>query len=52
MIRLAVADRGIGMEDETLQMAGQVNFSTKTNGSGSTSRRSGRSWKVREAGSQ
>jgi signal transduction histidine kinase len=34
MIRLSVADYGIGMSDETLRMAGQPNFSTKTNGTG------------------
>ncbi|KUM27223.1 hypothetical protein AU467_02170 [Mesorhizobium loti] len=34
MIRLSVIDCGIGMSDETLRMAGQPNFSTKTNGTG------------------
>jgi signal transduction histidine kinase len=34
MIRLSVIDCGIGMGDETLRMAGQPNFSTKTNGTG------------------
>ena len=34
MIRLSVADCGIEMGDETLRMAGQPNFSTKTDGTG------------------
>jgi signal transduction histidine kinase len=34
MIRLSVADYGVGMDDQTLKMAGQPNFSTKTNGTG------------------
>jgi signal transduction histidine kinase len=34
MIRLSVADCGTGMGGETLRMAGQPNFSTKTNGTG------------------
>jgi signal transduction histidine kinase len=34
MIRLSVSDNGIGMDDWTLRMAGQPNFSTKTNGNG------------------
>ena len=34
MIRLSVIDCGIGMGGETLRMAGQPNFSTKTNGTG------------------
>ena len=34
MIRLSVSDSGIGMDDWTLKMAGQPNFSTKTNGNG------------------
>jgi signal transduction histidine kinase len=34
MIRLSVSDSGIGMDDRTLKMAGQPNFSTKTNGNG------------------
>jgi signal transduction histidine kinase len=34
MIRLSVIDRGIGMGDETLSMAGHPNFSMKTNGTG------------------
>jgi signal transduction histidine kinase len=34
MIRLSVIDCGIGMDVETLRMAGQPNFSTKTNGTG------------------
>ncbi|RWA64059.1 MAG: HAMP domain-containing histidine kinase [Mesorhizobium sp.] len=34
MIRLSVCDSGVGMDDRTLKMAGQKNFSTKANGSG------------------
>ena len=34
MIRLSVIDCGVGMGDETLKMAGQPHFSTKTNGTG------------------
>jgi signal transduction histidine kinase len=34
MIRVSVSDSGIGMDDRTLKMAGQPNFSTKTNGNG------------------
>jgi signal transduction histidine kinase len=34
MIRLSIIDNGIGMEDRTLKMAGQPNFSTKINGTG------------------
>lgn len=34
MIRLSVSDNGVGMEDWTLKMAGQPNFSTKVNRSG------------------
>ena len=34
MIRLSVIDCGIGMGDETLRMAGQPNFTTKTKGTG------------------
>ncbi|QLL64238.1 sensor/response regulator hybrid (plasmid) [Sinorhizobium mexicanum] len=34
MIRLSVADCGLGMDDQTLKMAGQPNFSTRTNGTG------------------
>ncbi|WP_167458778.1 sensor histidine kinase [Mesorhizobium kowhaii] len=34
MIRLSVSDNGVGMEDRTLKMAGQPNFSTKRNGTG------------------
>lgn len=34
MIRLSVCDNGSGMDDRTLKMAGQKNFSTKANGSG------------------
>jgi signal transduction histidine kinase len=34
MIRLSVSDNGIGMDDRTLKMAGQPNFSTKTHGNG------------------
>ncbi|MBB6409228.1 ATP-binding protein [Mesorhizobium sangaii] len=34
MIRLSVSDNGVGMDDWTLKMAGQPNFSTKTNGTG------------------
>jgi signal transduction histidine kinase len=34
MIRLSVADCGIGIGEEALRMAGQPNFSTKTDGTG------------------
>jgi signal transduction histidine kinase len=34
MIRLSVADCGVGMDHQTLNMAGQSNFSTRTNGTG------------------
>jgi signal transduction histidine kinase len=34
MIRLTIADCGIGMDETTLKMAGQLHFSTKTNGTG------------------
>ncbi|NGO55957.1 ATP-binding protein [Allomesorhizobium camelthorni] len=34
MIRLSVADCGVGMDHQTLKMAGQPNFSTGTNGTG------------------
>jgi signal transduction histidine kinase len=34
MIRLSVADCGVGMDHQTLKMAGQSNFSTRTNGTG------------------
>ena len=34
MIRLSVADCGVGMDHQTLKMAGQPNFSTRTNGTG------------------
>ena len=34
MIRLSVSDNGIGMDDRTLKMAGQSDFSTKTNRNG------------------
>jgi len=34
MIRLSVADWGVGMGHQTLKMAGQPNFPTRTNGTG------------------
>ncbi|MBA1138654.1 sensor histidine kinase [Mesorhizobium neociceri] len=34
MIRLTVADTGSGMDEATLEMAGEPHFSTKTNGTG------------------
>ena len=34
MIRLSVADSGIGMAPLTMELAGRLNFSTKTNGTG------------------
>ncbi|AYG62188.1 ATP-binding protein [Rhizobium jaguaris] len=34
MIRLSVADCGLGMDDQTLKMTGQPDFSTRTNGTG------------------
>ena len=34
MIRLTIADSGVGMDEATLKMAGEPHFSTKTNGTG------------------
>ena len=34
MIRLTICDSGIGMDEVTLRMAGELHFSTKTNGTG------------------
>ena len=34
MIRLTIADTGSGMDEATLEMAGEPHFSTKTNGTG------------------
>ena len=34
MIRLTISDSGSGMEETTLKMAGELHFSTKTNGTG------------------
>jgi signal transduction histidine kinase len=34
MIRLTISDSGVGMDETTLRMAGEPQFSTKTNGTG------------------